>query len=299
MDSCELETRVTTWPARLSFNQFTATPKSLHEWLPEAARLGVPGIGLNREQVEAYGVDAALAMVRDAAIPVTIYSSVGFWASGFDPEGRLRGFEENIRNLDEAVAAGTDLVGVISGGLAPDSKDLAGARSRVAEGLRELIPYATERGLKLGVEPLHPIFGPTRSVIHTLRQTLDLIEMVGAPENLGVVVDTYHVWWEPNLVAQLQRAGERVFLVQVNDWSPSIAREGNPYRDRALPGEGCIDYEAFRRGLEGYEGWVEIEAPNPYLRALSPSDMLLDLANLCERVFGDLLVPAGKATTSN
>lgn len=299
MDSGERETRAGTWPARLSFNQFTATPRRLHEWLPEAARHGVAAIGLNREQIEGYGVERALAMVRDAAIPVTIYSSVGFWACGADPEGRPRGFEENIRNLDEAVAAGTDLVGVISGGLAPDDKDLAGARSRVAEGLRELIPHATERGLRLAIEPLHPIFGPTRSVLHTLRHTLDLIEQVGAPENLGVVVDTYHLWWEPELVTQLQRARGRVFLVQVNDWSTEIAREGNPYRDRALPGEGCIDYEAFRRGLSGYEGWVEVEAPNERLRSLSPDGMFRELASCCEQALGGLLAPVEQVIESN
>jgi sugar phosphate isomerase/epimerase len=212
-------------------------------------------------------------LIRDTGIGVTTYSALGYWASGHDRQGRPRTLSDNLRNLDEAAALGSPMVGVSAGGLAPADKDLVSGRARAQEGLTELLPHALARSLKVALEPLPPIWGPYRGVWLTLAQALDLLDEVGN-ENLGVVIDLYHHWWDPELAVQLKRAGNRIFLVQTNDWSPVMASRVDPLTNRALPGEGCIDLNVFFEALSDYDGWFDVEANNDWLRSLPVPDLL-------------------------
>jgi sugar phosphate isomerase/epimerase len=266
-----------TWPERLSLNMQTTLPRSLEESLPACAAAGVSAIGLySPPHIEPIGIDKAVTLVQAAGIPVKIHAIAGGWASGVDSFGRPRDLQANIRVLDEAVQLGAEMVSVSGGGLPAGDRDIRGARRRIADGLRELLPYALERNLKLALEPVHPIYAPERAVLIMLPQALDLAEEIGHP-SIGVVVDTYHQWWEPDLLGQLQRgvASDRIFLVQVSDWSPAGAR-AKPF-SRVPMGEGCIDFDLFAEGLEGYTGWYDMEVLGDDRLAAMPLPELLDL----------------------
>ncbi len=263
------------WPQKLSLNLQTTLPRSLEESLAACAQAGVPAVGLySPPHVDPIGLQRAVELVEAAGIPVKIHASVGGWAAGVDALGRPRDLEQNIRVLDQAVRLGAEMVGVSGGGLAAGDRDIRGARRRIVRGLQELLPFALERSLKLGMEPVHPWYAPERAVLVTLRLALDVAEELGHP-SVGVVVDTYHQWWEPDLVEQLQRgvSSKRIFLVQVSDWSPSAAR-AKPF-SRVPMGEGCIDFEMFAEGLRGYDGWFDMEVlGDDRLASLALPDLL-------------------------
>jgi sugar phosphate isomerase/epimerase len=265
-----------TWPTKLSFNDMVAYPRRLDELLDAGKQSGMTGIGLHIHLVEEFGLQRAVDLLRASDIAVTNYSAVGHWASGLDYGGRPRTSADLTRNLDEALELGTDIVGVTGGRLAEGDKDLESARARVVEGIRALIPHAKQRNLKLAIEPVHPSFPGSGLVFPTLRYTLDVIDALGGDPCLGVLLDTYHVWWEPDLPAQLRRAADRVFILQVSDWSPAMVAE-NP-RHRAMLGEGCIDFELFLRNLPAFDGWFDNETIN------APRNEQLPLATLLQRV---------------
>jgi sugar phosphate isomerase/epimerase len=265
------------WPQKLSLNLQTTLPRGLEASLEACVAAGVPAIGVyGPPHIEPIGLARAVELVRAANIPVKIHASVGCWAAGADALGRPRDLRGNIALLDEAVALGAEMVGVSGGGLPAGERDIRGARQRIADGLQELLPYVRERNLKLAIEPVHPIYGPERAVLHTLHQALDLVEATG-DRAVGVVVDTYHQWWEPDLLEQLQRgvSSGRIFLVQVSDWSPAGAR-AKPF-SRVPMGEGCIDFELFAQGLRGYDGWFDMEVLGDDRLAALPLADLLDL----------------------
>ncbi|MGW2850908.1 sugar phosphate isomerase/epimerase family protein, partial [Streptomyces sp. NPDC001215] len=161
--------------SRLSVNQMTVRQLGLPELVDACIALGVRGVGLWREPVRAYGVDATARLVREAGLTVTTLCRGGF-LTATDPRERARALDDNRRAVDEAAALGTDTLVLVSGGLPADSKDLRGARERIADALGELGPYAAERGVRLAVEPLHPMYAADRCVVSTLTQALDLAE---------------------------------------------------------------------------------------------------------------------------
>ena len=177
--------------------------------------------------------------------------------------GRRSALDDNRAGIDEAAALGTPELIMVVGGLPPDSRDLAGARRRVADRLAELAPYAAERRVRLALEPLHPMYCADRAVISTLEQALDLAAP-HEPETVGVVVDTFHVWWDPALAGQIARAGAqgRLASYQVSDWKLPIAAD--PLLSRGMMGDGHIDFAVIGRWVAdaGYAGDVEVEIFN-------------------------------------
>jgi sugar phosphate isomerase/epimerase len=265
------------WPERLSLNLQTTLPRDLEASLPACARAGVAAIGLySPPHIEPIGLPKAVELVRAAAIPVKIHASAGGWAARVDALGRPHDLPRNLRVLDEAVALGAEMVGVTGGGLPAGERDIRGARRRIADGLRELLPHARERNLMLALEPLHPVYAPERGVLLTLHLALDLADEVG-DRSVGVVVDTYHQWWEPDLVEQLRRgvASGRIFLVQVSDWS-AVGARAKPF-SRVPMGEGCIDFELFAEGLRDYMGWYDVEVLGDERLAATTLPALLEL----------------------
>ncbi len=232
----------------------------------------VARVALLRSPVEAFGVDRAVVLVRQLGVTVTSYSAVGYWSNGHDPDGEAWTLSDNLRRLDDAVAIGARLVVLAAGPLDLIGKDLAAARRRVAAGIAELWPHAAQRGLRLALEPLHPMFCPHRSVVTSLGLALELVESAPA-EWVGVAVDSYHVWWDPALDALLAQAGPRIFAVHVNDFTPPVPPDR---QRRGLMGEGCIDLRGFRNGVEaaGYSGPYEVEVQNEVLSALPPEEMV-------------------------
>lgn len=191
--------------ARFSVNQMTVRQLSMPELVAACRETGVPGVGLWREPVRSYGLGATAKLVHDAGLAVTTLCRGGF-LTAIDPGERRRALDDNRAAVDEAAVLGTDTLVLVSGGLPPGSKDLRGARERIADALGELGPYAASHGVRLAVEPLHPMYAADRCVVSTLAQALDLAERFPA-EQVGVTVDTYHLWWDDTAPAQIARAG--------------------------------------------------------------------------------------------
>lgn len=264
--------------SRFSINQMTVRQLTLPELTEACARLGVPGVGLWREPVRTYGVDAAATLVRDAGLAVTTLCRGGFLTTA-EPAARGRALDDNRAAVDEAAALGTDTLVLVSGGLPPGSRDLPGARERIAEGVGVLAPYARERGVRLAIEPLHPMFAADRCAVSTLGQALDIAERFPADE-VGVVVDTYHIWWDDRAPADVARAGAggRIHAFQLADWVTPLP--AGVLNGRGQLGDGAIDLRAWRERVDGagYSGPVEVELFNEGLWERDGLEVLAETA---------------------
>ncbi|MER7976191.1 sugar phosphate isomerase/epimerase family protein [Streptomyces sp. NPDC095817] len=264
--------------ARFSVNQMTVKQLSLPDLVKSCLTLGVGGVGLWREPVRAHGVEAAAALVRDAGLTVTSLCRGGF-LTALDPAERANALDDNRAAVDEAATLGTDTLVLVSGGLPAGSKDLHGARERIADALAELGPYAAARGVRLAVEPLHPMYAADRCVVSTLAQALDLAERFPA-EQVGVTVDTYHLWWDDTAPAQIARAGTsgRIHAFQLADWTTPLP-EG-VLNGRGQLGDGSIDFREWRGYVEaaGYTGPIEVELFNDVLWARDGHEVLAETA---------------------
>ncbi|MEI7035124.1 sugar phosphate isomerase/epimerase family protein [Streptomyces pratensis] len=264
--------------SRLSINQETIKQWSLPELAEGCVAAGIDKVGLWRAPVQAYGVERTAGLLADAGLSVTSLCRGGFFTA-LDPAERARALDDNRAALDEAAALSTDTLVLVSGGLPPGSRDLYGARERVAEALSELVPYAAERGVRLAIEPLHPMFASDRCVVSTLAQALDLAERFPA-DRVGVVVDTYHLWWDDQAPAQIARAGAggRIHSFQLADWITPLP-EG-VLLGRGQLGDGSIDFRSFRTEAEsaGFDGPIEVEIFNEALWARDGADVLAEVA---------------------
>ena len=241
---------------RLSLNQATVKRLTLAEAVAGCVKAGIPGIGLWRDRVQEIGVESTAKIVRDAGLEVTSLCRGGFLTS---PDA----LPDNRLAIEEAAGVGTDVLILVVGGLPAGSRDLPGARAMVAEGIAELAPFAAEHGVKLAIEPLHPMFCADRAVVSTLGQALDIAEQFPA-EQVGVVVDTYHVWWDPQLESSIARAGagHRIHSYQECDWV--VPLPADMLLGRGHVGDGSIDFARIR-GLvhgAGYQGFTEVEIFN-------------------------------------
>ncbi|MFC7981953.1 sugar phosphate isomerase/epimerase family protein [Streptomyces sp. NPDC057336] len=264
--------------ARFSINQMTVKQLSLPELTAACRELGVGNVGLWREPVQAYGVEAAAKLVRDAGLTVTTLCRGGFLtATGADE--RARALADNRRAVDEAATLGTDTLVLVSGGLPPGDKDLRAARERIADALAELGPYAERHGVRLAIEPLHPMYASDRCVVSTLAQALDLAERFPAHQ-VGVTVDTYHVWWDDRAPEQIARAGAggRIHTFQLADWTTPLP-EG-VLNGRGQIGDGAIDMREWKGYVEaaGYTGAIEVELFNEGLWARDGREVLAETA---------------------
>jgi sugar phosphate isomerase/epimerase len=264
--------------ARFSINQMTVKQLSMPELVESCLELGIPGVGLWREPVQSYGLDATAKLVRDAGLAVTTLCRGGFFTA-IDPQERARALDDNRAAVDEAATLGTDTLVLVSGGLPAGSKDLHGARERIADALGELGPYAAERGVRLAIEPLHPMYAADRCVVSTLAQALDIAERFPA-DQVGVTVDTYHIWWDDTAPAQIARAGAggRIHTFQLADWTTPLP-EG-VLNGRGQIGDGSIDMREWRGYVEaaGYSGPIEVELFNDGLWARDGREVLAETA---------------------
>jgi sugar phosphate isomerase/epimerase len=249
---------------RLSLNVWTTKGWSLREAVDGCVRAGVPGIGLWRDKVAEVGLDEAAQLIHRSGLTVTSLCRGGFFTG--DAAQRAAAAAGNRRAVAEARALGTDVLVLVVGGLPAGSTDLAGARLQVAEGIAALAPYAAEHGVRLAIEPLHPMFCADRAVLSTLGQALDLAAQIepdgAAAPTVGVCLDSYHVWWDPQLLAQIGRAGPRILAFQVSDFLVPIPPDA--LLGRGHLGDGVIDIPALTRAVlaAGYDGLIEVEIFN-------------------------------------
>ncbi|WP_194896510.1 sugar phosphate isomerase/epimerase family protein [Catenulispora pinisilvae] len=247
---------------KLSLNQATVKRLTLAEAVDGCVRGGVPAIGLWRDRVQEIGIEAAAKIVRESGIEVTSLCRGGFMTAT-SAEDRAAALADNRQAVLEAAGVGTDVLVLVVGGLPLGSKDLPAARTAVAESIADLAPFAAEHGVKLAIEPLHPMFCADRAVVSTLGQALDIAEAFPA-EQVGVVVDTYHVWWDPELEASIARAGKggRIHSYQECDWV--VPLPADMLLGRGHVGDGHIDFARMRRLVTaaGWTGAAEVEIFN-------------------------------------
>ncbi|KOU20407.1 sugar phosphate isomerase [Streptomyces sp. WM6372] len=264
-------------PARFSLNQETVRQWSMPELVGGCVAAGVGAVGLWRDPVREFGLRETAKLVAGAGLRVSSLCRGGFFTAA-DPAGRAAALEDNRRAVEEAAELGADVLVLVSGGLPDGDRDLVGARRRIVDVLGELAPWAAAHGVRLGIEPLHPMFASDRCVVSTLGQALDIAEQFPAHQ-VGVVVDSYHLWWDERLPAGLHRAGAggRIASVQVADWVTPLP-EG-VLLGRGQLGDGCIDLRAFRELADsaGYRGPVEVEIFHPGLWARDGAEVLREV----------------------
>jgi sugar phosphate isomerase/epimerase len=260
---------------RYSLNQATTKYWPLEDIVAASANADLSWIGLWREPIQEYGVDRAARLIADAGLKVSSLCRSGFFTAT-DATARAAKIADNRRAIDEAATLGTDVLILVSGGLPPGSRDLDGARAMVRDGLAELAPYATERGVRLGIEPLHPMFCSDRCVVSSLGGALDLAEHFPA-EQVGVIVDAYHLWWDADVYRQIERAGERILSYQVSDWV--VPLPADTLLGRGMMGDGSIELRRLRAACDaaGYDGPIEVEIFNQKLWD-APGQEVFDLA---------------------
>jgi sugar phosphate isomerase/epimerase len=275
---------------RLSLNTATTKYWTLQQAIDGALRAGIPALGVWRDRVAEVGTERAAQLIRDAGLRVSSLCRGGF-LTAIDPAEQREALADNRAAITEAATLGTDSLIMVVGGLPDGDRDIVGARQRVADRIADLVPFAAEHGVRLVLEPLHPMYCADRAVLSTLGQALDLAAPHPA-ESVGVVVDTFHVWWDPALDEHIDRAGRenRLAAYQVCDWNLPIAAD--PLLSRGMMGDGHIDFNTIG-GLvrdAGYDGDIEVEIFNADIWAADGDEVLATMA----RRFVDLVLPAAE-----
>jgi len=237
-------------PSRLSLNTATVRKQwKMAQIIEGCARHGIRGIAPWRDQVAEFGLEQTARLIRTHGLTVTGLCRGGFFTS-------RSWLEDNRRAIGEAHILGAQCLVLVVGGLADESKDLAGARERVRDAIETILPEAQDAGVQLAIEPLHPMQAAERACVNTLEQALDLCDYLG--EGVGVAVDVYHVWWDPKLESQIKRAGKRILAYHICDW---LVPTRDLLNDRGMMGDGVIDLPLIRSWVEaaGYTGFHEVE----------------------------------------
>jgi sugar phosphate isomerase/epimerase len=264
-------------PGLLSLNTATVRERwSLREMIEGCARHGIRGISPWRDKLAQLGAKEAARLIRDNGLKVTGLCRAGMFPAA-DRKGRQAALDDNLRAIEEAATLGARCLVLVAGGLPAGSKDLTGAREMVRDGMGEVLERARAAGVPLAIEPLHPMYCADRACVNTMAQALDLCDLLdsGASGSLGVAVDVYHVWWDPALKQQIERAGDkRLLAFHVCDW---LVPTTDLLNDRGMMGDGVIDLPLIRSWMEaaGYRGFHEAEifsAKNWWKR--EPDDVL-------------------------
>jgi sugar phosphate isomerase/epimerase len=245
---------------RLSLNQATVQHLGVADAVALCARHDIAAIGLWRDPVAAAGLASAAALVKRAGLHVSSLCRGGFFTRA-DADGLAAARADNRAAVREAAELEADALVLVCGGLVPGSRDLGLARRMVADAIGDLVPFAQRLGIRLGIEALHPMFCADRSVISALGEAIDLAMRFPA-DAVGVVVDTYHVWWDARLPEEIARAGPRIVSYQVGDWVLPLPADA--LLGRGHLGDGVIDFGPISASVTaaGYDGYVEVEIFN-------------------------------------
>jgi sugar phosphate isomerase/epimerase len=245
---------------QLSLNTATVRVQwDLRQCVEGCVRHGIGGIAPWRDKLHEAGVDEGARMIKDAGLAVSGLCRGGmFTADGALSQAVL---DDNKRAVDEAVAIGADCLVMVVGGLADGSKDIASARATVTEGLFKTLDYARTADMPIAIEPLHPMYAADRACVNTMGQALDICDELDPQRTdaIGVACDVYHVWWDPDLAAQIKRAGkDRLLAFHICDW---LVPTNDLLLDRGMMGDGVIDIKGIRQQVEaaGFSGLNEVE----------------------------------------
>lgn len=255
--------------SRLCLHTITTKPWSLTEALKHYQAAGVKGITVWRQALEGAPLEESGKRIADSGLELVSLCRGGFFPA-LSATDRQKAIDENRAIIDEAAAIGAPLIVLVCG--ADPGQSLDESRKQIQEGIAAVLPHAQQANVKLAIEPLHPMYADTRSAVNTLGQANDMVQALNHP-HIGVTVDVYHLWWDPQLEAEIARAGDKIFSYHVCDWR-------NPTRDllldRGIMGEGCIPLRAIREWVEktGFDGYIEVEIFSEELWAQDQHDLL-------------------------
>jgi sugar phosphate isomerase/epimerase len=242
--------------SRLCIHTVTTKPWNIGDAARNYSLKGVRGITVWRDTLVNRDIRSTGEMIRSYSLQVVSLCRGGFFPSK-DSEKRKQAIDDNRRAVAEARELETDLIVLVCG--ADPAQPLDESRKQIRDGIEAIIPDAEAAGVRLAIEPLHPMYADTRSAINTLGQANDLAESINNPL-VGVAVDVYHLWWDPDLEKEIYRCGRNnsLFAFHVSDWkSPTV----DLLNDRGLMGEGCIPLRKIRSWVEkaGFNGFIEVE----------------------------------------
>ena len=242
--------------SKLCIHTITTKPWSIEEAIDHYSQAGVTGITVWRQALEGRDPAATGRRIREAGLTIVSLCRGGFFPAP-DQAGRQAAIDDNLRAIDQAADLGAPLIVLVCG--AVPGQPLEVSRRQIHDGIAAILPHAEARGVKLAIEPLHPMYADSRSAINSLKQANDACQVLDSPW-VGVALDVYHVWWEPDLAAEIERCGQagRLFAFHVCDWKTPTEDLLN---DRGLMGEGCIPIPTIRGWAEqaGFDGFNEVE----------------------------------------
>jgi sugar phosphate isomerase/epimerase len=251
----------------LSLNTATVRNQGdLAQIIEGCARHGIRAIDPWRDQIAAIGLDRAVRAVRETGLDLSGYCRGGMFTA--DAAHRTEARDDNRRAVDEAKALGAPCIVLVVGGLpqysrpgSAASKNIGQARTQIEDAIAEMLEYARGAQMPLAIEPLHPAYAADRACVNTTRQALDICDRLDPTRTgaLGVALDVYHIWWDPELLPQIERAGrDRLLAFHVCDW---LVPTKDILNDRGMMGDGVIDIKSVRRAVEaqGFAGYAEIE----------------------------------------
>ncbi len=242
--------------SQLCIHTITTKPWNIEEAARNFSAEGVKGITVWRDVLANRNIRATGRLLRDHGLNIVSLCRGGFFPNK-DKEKRKTAIDDNRKTIEEAAELGAPLIVLVCG--ADPSQSLEDSRKQIQEGIETIIPDSAAAGIKLAIEPLHPMYADTRSAINTLAQANDMAEQINSPY-IGVAVDVYHLWWDPSLEQEINRCGENnhLFAFHICDWNSPTT---DILFDRGLMGDGCIPVSKIRSWVEatGFNGFYEVE----------------------------------------
>jgi len=256
----------------LSLNQITTNNLSVEEAVKACVKNEVPWISLWRHKIQETGLQESRKMIKESGLKVSSLCRGGMFPAETLIQ-RKKNIDDNKLAIEEAAELGTDVLVLVCG--PSPNKDIDTSRKWVEEGIEQLIPFAESRGVKLGIEPLHPMYAADRSVVVTLEQANDLSEQLGSKQ-VGVIVDVFHVWWDPDLYNQIKRAENNILGFHVSDW---IIPVPDMFKGRGMMGDGVIEIRRIREAVEAshYNGPIEVEIINQSIWDRPGDEVLIEM----------------------
>jgi len=257
--------------SELCIHTITTKSWNIEEVAKSFSAIGVKGITVWRDALEGRNVKQTGRMLRDHDLSVVSLCRGGFFPSQ-DSSKRKMAIDDNKKAIGEAAELETSLLVLVCG--ADPCQSLEESRKQIRDGIAAILPAATAAGVRLAIEPLHPMYADTRSAISTLRDANDLAESFNSP-SLGVAIDVYHLWWDPSLEREIKRCGRNGNLMafHISDWKVPTS---DLLLDRGLMGEGCINIKQIRSWVEaaGFSGFNEVEIFSTTYWKENPADFL-------------------------
>lgn len=254
---------------RCAINSITVPSLTLPHLLTALSGRGIPALAPWRDLIAPYGAVTAGRMIRDAGLSISSLCRGGMFTAT-DATMRRAAIEDNRRAIEEADELGTDVLVLVCGPVV--DRDPDGSRTMIHDGIEAILPYAREAGIRLGIEPLHPMMAADRSAVTSLGEAVDLRAAIDDPA-LGVIVDLYHVWWEDGLADQICRAAGHILGLHISDWVVPIQGQ---LSSRGMIGDGVIDIAGVTEQVlaQEYDGFVEVEILSDHWWSQTPEHTL-------------------------